>query len=143
MRTEDALVSRGGAGGGPKEDWVDSVADTAAAMKKFFTRTTCRLCQVYVDEQVQYEVQQEQKPNSQSWITPISNFEVELYRQFLFDEDSVVEQVSERDGSNDEDDSGEPSRTEALVSVVNNNNNNGDGVSVCSETTILTTQRTQ
>lgn len=77
-----------------REDWVDSVVEVAQTCKKLFTRHTCRVCQVYVDEQVEFEIQQQE---NRSWHdSALSMMEVELYRQFLFDEDSVVEGVSER-----------------------------------------------
>jgi hypothetical protein len=94
-------------------DWVDSVVDVATTCKKIFTAHTCRLCHVYTDAQVEYEVRQEETaqlqrrmPEHQRAATAGSSFfqsvvpnplEVELYRQFLFDEDSVVEGVNERE----------------------------------------------
>jgi hypothetical protein len=100
-------------------DWVDSVVDVATTCKKIFTAHTCRLCQVYTDAQVEYEVrqeetaQQQQEPLSQpqhqraakgsSFFQALPNsLEVELYRQFLFDEESVVEGVNEREKEFDE-----------------------------------------
>jgi len=115
------------------DDWVlDSVVDAALQCKKLFTRHTCRLCQVYVDRQVEYEQSEEesqydnsncseefpkdvpkrhhQHQHRPSWLTNsilqgsadqdggiASSLEVELYRQFLFDEESVVEVIEERE----------------------------------------------
>jgi hypothetical protein len=100
-------------------DWVDSVVDVATTCKKIFTAHTCRLCQVYTDAQVEYEVRQEETAQQQQQRLPLphhqrgatgssflqtlpNSLEVELYRQFLFDEDSVVEGVSEREKEFDE-----------------------------------------
>lgn len=84
--------------------------DVAQTCKKLFTQHTCRVCQVYTDAQVEYEVRQEkQQEHQHQWISHLGGFgqqpaslEVELYRQFLFDEDSVVEVVSEREKEWDE-----------------------------------------
>ena len=91
MRTQDALTVRTNTVNA--SDWVDTVERTATVMKKFFTRTTCRLCQVYADEQVQYEVQLEnkQQPLGVDWVSSVRNLEVELYRKYMFDESSVIE----------------------------------------------------
>jgi len=102
------------------DDWVDSVVEVASTCKKLFTRHTCRVCQVYVDRQVEYEQNEEQQVETRnvedatapSWLRNSildsnsnnpSSLEVELYRQFLFDEDSVVEVMEEREkGTGDE-----------------------------------------
>ncbi len=100
-----------------KEDaWVDSMIEVAHTATKLFARHTCRMCHVYVDEQLEFERQQQQfdfyKAHQQSvsnkensspgvsspWANLVANagpspFEVELYRQFLFDEESVVDTV--------------------------------------------------
>jgi len=109
---------RGGRGGGAgdDDDWVDSVVQVANTCKKLFTQNTCRMCQVYVDEQVEYERREEAidgdgnkmkwspSPFQQAWMRSsvlANNPEVELYRQFLFDEESVVEVVMEREKEDD------------------------------------------
>lgn len=127
MRTQDALVVRST---NNDVDWVDTVERTAAVMKKFFTKTTCRLCQVYVDQQVQYEVQQEDKQLGTHWVSSVRDLEVELYRQFLFDENSVIEHVdSFRDETEDTptkdmvEEAG--CRTEASSSCQENDNTTG------------------
>jgi hypothetical protein len=90
-----------------KEDWVDRTVRLANSCNKLFTRNTCRVCQVYADKQVEFEQRQEgsgdalASPISRVWQKTVmlapSTLEVELYRQFLFDEESVVETVCERD----------------------------------------------
>jgi hypothetical protein len=83
-----------------ESDWVESVADVAQTCKKLFSANACRLCDVYTDAQVEYEVRQEKQPQPKYWMHMMSHqpsLEVELYRQFLFDEDSVMEVVSERE----------------------------------------------
>jgi hypothetical protein len=104
-------------------DWVDSVVDVASTCKKILTAHTCRLCQVYTDAQVEFEVRQEESAQQQHQqqqqparsAAPVANtssffqtmmpnaLEVEMYRQFLFDEDSVVEGVNEREKVFDDD----------------------------------------
>jgi hypothetical protein len=110
-------------------DWVDSVVDVASTCKKILTAHTCRLCQVYTDAQVEFEVRQEESAQNQQHhqqqqhpqqqarsAAPVASrsffqtmmmpnpLEVEMYRQFLFDEDSVVEGVNEREKVFDEED---------------------------------------
>lgn len=53
-RPQTSLISKDRGGGGD-DDWVGSVVQAANTCKKLFTANTCRLCQVYVDEQVEYE----------------------------------------------------------------------------------------
>lgn len=102
---QSSLISKG-----QDADWVDSVVHVADTCKKLFTANTCRVCQVYVDEQLEYERQCEENlknspsPFQRAWMqTAMNNAEVELYRQFLFDEESVVEVVSEREKEDDDD----------------------------------------
>jgi hypothetical protein len=88
-----------------KEDWVDRTVRLAQSCNKLFTRNTCRVCQVYVDKQVEFEKRQEDtsSPISRVWLKTAAmepTLEVELYRQFLFDEESVVETVCDRDKEN-------------------------------------------
>jgi hypothetical protein len=82
------------------EEWVDSVVDVASHMRKMFTKSTCRLCQVYVDNQVEFE--QQQRDENFCYQKQPHGIEVELYRQFMFDEESVVECVSERNDVDEE-----------------------------------------
>lgn len=97
-----------------EDDWVESVVEVARTCKKLFTRHTCRLCQVYVDQQVAYEQQEEasmvegmdasSRSNPANWLQKNvvdHSLEVELYRQFLFDEESVVSVVEEREKDTD------------------------------------------
>ena len=94
------------------EDWVvDTVVSCAQSVNKLFVRNTCRLCQIYVDRQVSFEEETEKMMCSDSSSSSSSNPveraflkatpfiqapQVELYRQFLFDEDSVVDSVGLR-----------------------------------------------
>ena len=83
--------------------WVDTMVTCAETVKKLFVKNTCRLCQTYVDRQVDFEI----KNAAQQTMTMESAFlnaagamppvQVELYRQFLFDEESVVDSVGLRD----------------------------------------------
>ena len=121
MRTQDALTVRTNTVNA--SDWVDTVERTATVMKKFFTRTTCRLCQVYADEQVQYEVQLENKQQQPgvNWVSSVRNLEVELYKKYLFDESSVIEHVdSFRDEADEKEEAGalelDTERTEVSAS---------------------------
>ena len=107
----------GGSGGSTRdndEGWVDSMVQVAHAANKLFSKHTCRMCQVYTDKQVEYETRQEAalryhdgSPLDRVWNN--SNLEtaaaaaaysyseqlnIELYRQFLFDEESVVSSLS-------------------------------------------------
>jgi hypothetical protein len=104
----------------PSERWVvDSMVSAATTINKMFTLNTCRLCQVYTDKQVEYECKrqdlimpavydEEEMPEDNPVGRAIgqaaaaaagaSAWEVEIYRQFLFDEASVVENVSLRGG---------------------------------------------
>ena len=78
---------------------VESVVRAAKACNKVFLNN-CNLCTVYCDKQVQFEYIQEQmkmeNPISDLFSRIEDSLEVKLYRDFLFDEDSVVEGVSER-----------------------------------------------
>lgn len=83
---------------------VESVVKAAKACNKVFL-DKCNLCTVYCDKQVQFEYIQDQiKMDVTSPITNLfsridnNNLEVKLYRDFLFDEESVVEGVSGRSG---------------------------------------------
>jgi hypothetical protein len=85
------------------DGWVDSMVEVARACNKLFTKHTCGLCHVYVDKQVEYESRQEDhKRGGDHPLSPVErvwmktglglergNMEVDMYRQFLFDEDSV------------------------------------------------------
>lgn len=90
---------------GNNEDWIAKAGDISQAVsmgvsKLLSTSTACKLCSMYVDEQVEFEKRQEDyKTNVAKNLlrTYQPTMEVELYRQFLFDEESVVESVTERD----------------------------------------------
>jgi len=85
------------------EDWVDTMVSCAQAVNKMFVRNTCRLCQVYTDRQVEFEVQQQQNPVERAFLkAALAQPEVEIYRQFLFDEESVVGGLPGYDDEDDE-----------------------------------------
>ena len=79
---------------------MDSVVKAASACNRLFIKN-CNLCTVYCDKQVQYEWMQEQYRMETRQIDGLfqkmdNSLQVQLYREFLFDEDSVVEEVSSR-----------------------------------------------
>jgi hypothetical protein len=79
---------------------VESVV-RASKVASSMVLKNCQLCTVYCDKQVQYEYFQEE---CKQMTTPVTNLfsrldnslEVQLYRGFLFDEDSLVESASDR-----------------------------------------------
>ena len=81
--------------------WVDTMVSTARAVNKLFTRHTCRICHVYVDKQVAFEQATADSPVERAALKMMGQEllhpEVEVYRRFLFDEDSVIETVGSRD----------------------------------------------
>jgi hypothetical protein len=83
------------------DDWVDTLVSCAQVVNKLFVRNTCRICQVYSDKQVEFEerLQENSNPVDRAMLRAAMPLhpEVELYRQFLFDEDSVVESVGLRE----------------------------------------------
>jgi hypothetical protein len=89
-------------------DWVDTVVSCAQMVNKMFTRNTCRLCHVYSDKQVEFEnsmrsVDESSSPVDRAFLKAVfPAAEVEMYRQFLFDEDSVVDSVGHREHSHDD-----------------------------------------
>lgn len=85
--------------------WVDTVMSYAQTVNKVFSRNTCRLCHLYSDQQVEYEsrlVDKQISPVERAYLKAAATHqtvlrpEVEFYRQFLFDEASVVEAISHR-----------------------------------------------
>lgn len=57
----------------------------------------CGMCTVYCDEQIQYEaLAQDFHNTTQTSIFDLYHQEVETARNFLFDEDSVVDSIIER-----------------------------------------------
>ena len=100
VRTDDGVVDIH-----YQDRWVDTIVNCANTVNKLFTQNTCRVCQVYSDKQLEYEVSLE---SNNSITSPVDRAalktgylhyypHVEVYRQFLFDEDSVVESVGNRD----------------------------------------------
>jgi hypothetical protein len=107
--------------------WIDTIVSCAQTVNKLFTSQTCRLCHVYSDRQVEYEnslslaasaaaATAADRRNQPAIISPVERAylkttsttnatllqpEVEFYRQFLFDEESVVQTVYNRTGDLD------------------------------------------
>jgi hypothetical protein len=99
MKEENALV--GAQQQSSQFPWIDSVVQAATTANKLFTRNTCRMCHVYSDKQVEFETQHEGSSSPMASLmmrtTQEASLEVELYRQFLFDEDSVVDNIGGRE----------------------------------------------
>lgn len=88
MSEHRKLVSKG--------SLVETVVKVAVTCNNLMIEN-CNACTLYCDEQVQYEwVQEMESPLFNLFNKIDDNLEVQMYRQFLFDEDSVVEQVSSR-----------------------------------------------
>lgn len=82
------------------DDWIEKAGSISQAFNKLLAKSACKLCNVYVDEQVEFENRQEDYKTTmaKAWMRSYKNsMEVELYRQMLFDEESVVDSVSGRD----------------------------------------------
>ena len=89
----------------PSKNWVDNMVKVATAANKLVRKNCCNLCHVYVDKQVEFEEKELARENEQHqhqgmgtgnspterlWSKMnTENLEVEVYRQFLFDESSV------------------------------------------------------
>jgi hypothetical protein len=95
MSEHRELVSKG--------SLVETVVKVAATCNNLLIGN-CNPCTLYCDKQVQYEewAQDQYKMD----ISPLGNLfskidvnslEVQMYREFLFDEENVVEQVSSRE----------------------------------------------
>jgi hypothetical protein len=113
----DTNLLKGGDGtvtGGNNEDWIEKASSLSQAFHKLIAKSACKMCDVYVDEQLEFENRQEDYYNTttgtttttsmaRAWVKAYKpSMEVELYRQMLFDEESVVFSVSERDDNEDE-----------------------------------------
>ena len=85
------------------DDWVDTMMSCAQAVNKMFVRNTCRVCQVYTDRQVEFEVSRENNPVERAFLKVAASMqpEVELYRQFMFDEESVVSGLRDEEEEDD------------------------------------------
>jgi hypothetical protein len=82
------------------EDWIEKAGSITQAFSKLLSKSACKMCNVYVDEQVEFENRQEDYTGTMAkvWLRAYKpSLDVELYRQFLFDEESVVDNVCERD----------------------------------------------
>jgi hypothetical protein len=84
-------------------DWVDTMVSCAQTVNKAFVRHTCRICQIYSDKQVEFErIHNDDSDHGAASPVDRANWkvphlpEVEFYRQFLFDEESVMEGVLQR-----------------------------------------------
>lgn len=85
--------------------FVNTMVSYARTVNKMFTRHTCRLCHIYADKQVAFEVEEaiaDQVINpverAVMKMDPVLPPEVEIYRRYLFDEDSVIQTVGSRVG---------------------------------------------
>mmetsp|Transcript_27293 Transcript_27293/g.41956 ORF Transcript_27293/g.41956 Transcript_27293/m.41956 type:complete len:99 (-) Transcript_27293:248-544(-) len=83
-----------------REGFSELVVRAATVCTKI-VQENCGLCTIYCDKQVQYESVLEQytavNPLGELFSKLDNGREVETFRNQLFDEDSVVEQVASRD----------------------------------------------
>ena len=83
------------------DDWIEKAGTISQAFNKLLAKSACKLCSVYVDEQVEFESKQEDYKTTmaKAWMRSYArnSMEVELYRQMLFDEESVADSVAGRD----------------------------------------------
>lgn len=97
------------------DGWIDSMVEVARACNKLFKKQTCGICHMYAEKQVEFETRQENKfktilpsPVQRAWIraglhhTTSNSLEVDMYRQFLFDEESVCQRGDGFDGACEE-----------------------------------------
>lgn len=105
MREDAALVAADRRRQTGDEGWVESIVQVAQTCNKLFNAQTCRLCHVYADKQLEFECEENTEtatysPVERAWLKTgreQNSLEVDLYRQFLFDEDSVVKTATSRD----------------------------------------------
>jgi hypothetical protein len=115
--------------GGQQLDWIEKTATIQQALATLITKTSCRLCHVYTDKQLEYENRQEAalttaaSARNSLLYTPFASgpgagnggsalLEVERYRQFLFDEESVVGRVEVDDEEEEDTTSTRPEHAE-------------------------------
>ena len=99
-------------------DWIHRPGNK---FTKLISNTTCvRMCSLYVDEQVEYEIRQEDCSTTMNRMVSVvssvgaagvlaaparaaavAGLDVELYKQFLFDEESVLTSLTEREDEDD------------------------------------------
>mmetsp|Transcript_16278 Transcript_16278/g.21301 ORF Transcript_16278/g.21301 Transcript_16278/m.21301 type:complete len:153 (-) Transcript_16278:258-716(-) len=98
---------------GDHSDWMER---TGTKLGKFLSKSACRLCTVYADEQVEYEKRQEDYVTTMDRMVQAtarsvakSTLEVDLYKHFLFDEESVVNSFGDDDRQGGDDISLNPS----------------------------------
>lgn len=81
-------------------DWTDRAVQLAQTCNQIFVKN-CAPCVYYAESQVEFESRQEYLgagPVGRVFAKNVcQNFEVAMYKQFLFDEDSVLEGVQIRD----------------------------------------------
>jgi hypothetical protein len=105
-------------------DWLETMANCAQMVNKIVARNTCRVCHIYVDKQVEFEqrLQETSEWYSQNNATAFHQQSqmIELYRQYLFDEDSVVDSVECRmqdDEEEKEQSSSAPGSMDARITI--------------------------
>lgn len=102
MKEDNALTA--GSQQSSRSQWVDAVVQAATTANNLFMKNSCRLCHAYTDKQVEFETGNEPSYTTSAAMesmlrrtTETAAMEVDLYRKFLFDEDSVVDNVSDRE----------------------------------------------
>ncbi len=116
---------------------LDSFISAANIVNKLFQKSSCAVCQMYTDKQLEFEIRQDRLLQSENPTNPTDPdrlqltssedsgccsqstspvnraymkcasgpsgaFEVAMYRQFLFDEESVVDTIENRTGYQEE-----------------------------------------
>ncbi|CAB9503289.1 expressed unknown protein [Seminavis robusta] len=116
--TRGPLSTRHDADGTRGRRLVDGMVKVATACNLLVRRHACNLCHVYADRQVEFEQREESSPPSSSrtyasssspteraWKKMNSSLEVDLYRRFLFDEESVANMEIIPEGSGEKNES--------------------------------------
>jgi hypothetical protein len=84
-----------------QRDGLSELVVRAATVCTKLVQENCGFCTIYCDKQVQYETVLEQytavNPLGELFSKLDGGMEVQTYRDQLFDEDSVVDQVASRD----------------------------------------------
>lgn len=113
---------------------LDSFISAANIVNKLFQKSSCAVCQMYTDKQLEFEIRQDRLLQSENSTDPdrlqltssedsgccsqstspvdraymkcasgpSGAFEIAMYRQFLFDEESVVDTIENRTGYQEE-----------------------------------------
>lgn len=117
-------------------NWVDSMVEVAKVCNNLFIKK-CNVCTVYTDKQVEYEWRQQEKDNNspvaveqQQGHVDNGSLDINMYRQFLFDEDSVIAGASlrddtptEQDVDDDDEDDEEEEDDETRIKRMGSNDN--------------------